>query len=76
MFLWQIVETMSFSGDVQNFLDTIGPFYEFVSLQGPEMAHLKESLEHPNPSVTPDYLNSKTESEKYYSGDSEPDDGG
>ncbi|CAG7821947.1 unnamed protein product [Allacma fusca] len=43
--LKKIVETMSFSGDVQNFLDSIGPFYEFISLNSPEMDNIKELVE-------------------------------
>jgi len=43
--LKKIVETMSFSGDVQEFLDSIGPFYEFVNLEGPEMNHIKAALD-------------------------------
>lgn len=36
---------MSFNGDVEDFLDSIGPFYEFVNLQGSEMSHIKEKIE-------------------------------
>ncbi len=36
---------MSFDGDVEDFIDSIGPFYEFVSLQGSEMSHIKEKIE-------------------------------
>ncbi|ODM94721.1 Acyl-CoA-binding domain-containing protein 5 [Orchesella cincta] len=43
--LKEIVETMSFNGEVEDFLDSIGPFYEFVNLQGNEMNHIKEKLE-------------------------------
>jgi hypothetical protein len=43
--LKKIIETMSFSGDVQEFLDSIGPFYEFVNLEGSEMSHIKEALD-------------------------------
>ncbi|CAL8109440.1 unnamed protein product [Orchesella dallaii] len=43
--LKEIVETMSFNGEVEDFLDSIEPFYEFVNLQGNEMNHIKEKLE-------------------------------
>lgn len=36
---------MSFNGDVEDFLDSIGPFYEFVTLQGNEYSHIKEKIE-------------------------------
>lgn len=36
---------MSFNGDVEDFLDSIGPFYEFVTLQGSDMNHIKEKIE-------------------------------
>ena len=36
---------MSFSGDVEEFLETLGPFYEFVNLEGSEMDHIKKSLD-------------------------------
>lgn len=36
---------MSFSGDPEDYMNTIGPFYEFVCLQGKEMSHIKEKLE-------------------------------
>jgi len=36
---------MSFNGDVQEFLDSIGPFYEFVNLQGAEMNHIKDKID-------------------------------
>lgn len=36
---------MSFSGDVENFLESIGPFYEFVNLQGDDMLPIKEKID-------------------------------
>ena len=36
---------MSFNGDVQDFLDSIGPFYEFINLNSPDLDNIKETIE-------------------------------